>query len=174
MLSNAELQGQPVKLTEEDIAVLTHIYQVRLRTFIVTYLFLIIIGVQAGLSIDKGNYRYSRRETGLSRTQMYTLSIALLEAFVMGTGIIIFRKRIGCLKKDIKGGVKECIYYSVIQKPRFENTGQYFVGLNHPDYLFHEVSAETWHQVNIGDDFVVYRAPKSKYVFNNKKKYTVM
>jgi hypothetical protein len=172
-----------IPLTEDEYGLLIHIYQKRLRLFIATYLFLLAVAFLSALSINgkkprynykSDGYRYNERETGLSHMQMYAITISLLEGLVISTAIFVYRRRIGPLRKDAKNGVKETIYYPITQKQNFSQTGQYFIGTNHPDYLFHEVDYETWQQVNVGDSFAVYRAPLSKYVFNGKGSYTIM
>lgn len=178
--------GAQLPLTEEECGLLTHIYQKRLRFFIGAYLFLFAVAFFSALSIDgrkprsrftsysNNGYRYNERDMGLSPLQMYAITIPLLEGLVIGTGILVYRKRIRPLRKDVKNGVKETVHYPVIQKQHFKQTGQYFIGTNHPDYLFHEVDYNTWQQVHVGDSFAVYRAPLSRYVFNETGKYTIL
>ncbi|MFA6058694.1 MAG: hypothetical protein WC756_10885 [Taibaiella sp.] len=178
--------GEQHPLTVDEHELLTHIYQKRFRFFIGIYLFLIGVAFFSALSISgrkprlshmsytSNGYHYDERKTGLSHMQMYGITIPLLEGLVIGTGILVYRKRIRPLRKDAKNGVKETIHYPITQKQNFQQTGQYFIGTNHPDYLFHEVDYETWQQVNVGDSFAVYRAPLSKYVFNGNGKYSIM
>jgi hypothetical protein len=70
--------------------------------------------------------------------------------------------------------MKEAVFYKVVQREMFPVTQQYFIGLNNPKYLFHEVGPEVWARVSVGDDFPIYRASYSKYVFNKKGKYRIM
>lgn len=180
MLSNLEIHGPHYPLTGDESAMLQQIYKVRIRVFITTYAFLLLLAFKAGMSVDGGSragtsYKYDVRDNeGFSRRQMYGITIPFMEAFVAGTGIVLYRKRILPLKKDRDNKVKEAIYYTVTQKQVFEHTGQYFIGLNHPDYLFHEVDFDTWNNTKVGDPFAVYRAPLSKYVFNARGKFTIM
>lgn len=184
MLSNLELYGPELALTEAETALLRHIYHVRIRLFVAVYIVLLVIGLKSALSINgsapmwqkENAYRYEhiQKETGLTRRQVYRITIPLMELLVTGTGILVYCRRIAPLRKDIRNGFKETVYYTVTQKQYFEHTGQYFIGLNHPDYLFHEVSAALWHGTDIGDPFAVYRAPASRYVFNPRGKYTIM
>jgi hypothetical protein len=179
MLSNTEIQGGTLPLTNEESAMLKLIYRTRLKVFILVYIFLLFVAVRAGMSIDGhdryGNqYEYDPKDTGLTRMQMYAVTIPLMELFVFTTGIIFFRKRIWTIRKDFQNNIKEVVYYTVTQKESFENTGQYFIGLNHPDFLFQEVSFDVWDKINVGENFGVYRAPISKYVFNPKGKFTIM
>lgn len=176
--------GHPVPLTTEEHSLLMYIYNRRLRFFITVYLFLIGAAFFSAQKIDGSRHRwsynpddyshYSPRDTGLSRMQMYGVTISLLESFVLLTGIFIYRKRIGPLKKDAATGLKVPVYYPVTQKQHFDQTGQFFIGTDHPDYLFHEVDFNEWTRLQVGDNFAVYRAPASKYVFNARGKYTVI
>lgn len=173
MLSPIETSGERLPLTKEESAFLRHIYKKRLKLFALTYLFLIIVAFGSALAVDGPSDRYGRRmysyrskETGLSREQMYAITIPLLETFVIVSGVVFFRKRIWQIRKDIKNNLKEPIYYTVVQKNVYEHTGQYFVGLNHPDYLFHEVDFDVWKNIVVGEPFVVFRAPLSKQAFN--------
>jgi hypothetical protein len=180
-MTTQENIGEQLPLTEDEFGLLTHIYQKRFRFFIGIYCFLMGVAFISALRIDGkkprysySNSRYSERDAGLSRTQMYAITIPLLEGFVISTAILVYRKRIRPLRKDAKNGIKETVYYPVIQKQNFQQTGQYFIGTNHPDYLFHEVDYYTWQQVNVGDSFAVYRAPLSRYVFDGRGKYTIL
>jgi hypothetical protein len=180
-MTTQENIGEQLPLTEDEYELLTHIYQKRFRFFIGIYCFLIGVAFISALRIDGkkprysySNPRYSQRNTGLSRTQMYAITIPLLEGLVISTAILVYRKRIMPLRKDAKNGIKESVSYPIIQKQNFQEIGQYFIGTNHPDYLFHEIDHDTWQQVNVGDSFTVYRAPLSKYVFNGNGRYTIM
>ena len=77
-------------------------------------------------------------------------------------------------KKDIKNGVKEIVPYTIIRKEYFEYTGQYFVALDDPKYLHHEVDAATYANCSEGDTMAIYRAPRSKFVFEDNGRFTLM
>lgn len=184
MLSNLELYGPELALTEAETALLRHIYHARIRLFVVVYILLLLIGLQSAMPIKgsspvwkkENGYRHERgqKETGTAGRQLYKITVPLLELLVTCTGILVYCRRIAPLRKDIRNGFKETVYYTVTQKQYFEHTGQYFIGLNHPDYLFHEVGAAMWQGTDVGDPFAVYRAPASRYVFNPRGKYTIM
>lgn len=175
--------GLILPFDEDEESTLRHIYNRRTRLFVVVFLFLIAAAFKSGLEIDGQTprwstteefYRHSEKETGLTRKQAYTLTISLLEGFVLLSAILVYRRRILPLKKDLRNGVKETVYYPVTQKQHFEHTGQFFIGTDDPAYLFHEVDIETWQQISVGESFIVYRAPHSKYVFNYRGRYTIM
>lgn len=180
MLSNPEIHGEKLPLTADESDLLRLIYRTRLKIFLPVYAFLLLIAFRSGMAIDGGRdrlghrYVYNAKETGLSRIQMYCITIPCMELFVLGTGIVFFRKRIWTVWKDYKNNIKEVIYYTVTQKEFFENTRQYFIGLNNPDFLFQEVSFDVWNETKVGENFGMFRAPISKYTFNFNDKYTIM
>jgi len=86
---------------------------------------------------------------------MYALCFSLLEGMVIILTAVVFLKRIYPFRKDLKHKMKEVVFYKVVQKEIFPGTQQYFIGLNNPRYLFHEVSPEVWRNTEAGDDFLL-------------------
>jgi len=82
--------------------------------------------------------------------------------------------RVEPFKKDVRNGVKEIVPYTIIRKEYFEFTGQYFVALDDPKYLHHEVDAATYSTCSEGDTMALYRAPKSKFVFEENGRFSLM
>lgn len=179
MLSNYEYIGGRIPLTEAEQKMLRFLFYKRLRIWIVVFVFLSFAALYALTNLDfRGSlssaYKVDGEYTGLTHVQMYALCFALLEGMVIILTAVVFLKRIYPFRKDLKYKMKEAVFYKVVQKEIFPGTQQYFIGLNNPRYLFHEVSPEVWRNTEVGDDFPLYRAPYSKYVFNKKGKYTVM
>jgi len=98
------------------------------------------------------------------------LLIAILLVFLIST----YWLRVAPYASDCKRGCKEYVTYTVTMKQYFETTRQYFIGLDDPDYLHHEVDADFYSKVCEGDIVVLYRAPKSQYVFNERGRFTLM
>jgi hypothetical protein len=168
-------------LTEEEFELLDYMYRKRLRMFVTAFLVLAFLAFVSGLKIDgqkqrwrSERYQYNVKEVGVSRGYMYLVTIAFLEGIVGIAGIVIYRKRLLPLRKDLIHREKEVVLYTVTQKQHFSHTGQYFVGLNDPDYLFHEVDRDLWQKTEVGTRFGLYRALYSGYVFNPEGRFTIM
>lgn len=110
----------------------------------------------------------------MSYKSVVIMNLTIMICFLSISATILYRTRIWKVKKDAVNGIKEIVYYTVTQKQHFDNTGQFFIGLNHPDYLFHEVDYDTWRSLNIGGSFALYRAPLSKYIFNPQGKFSII
>lgn len=172
-------------LSPDERAVLKTIFRQRLRLFLLVFGVVLLIAFLAASTIDSpasrfsgSNHRHIYKPDDsnfhISRKMMHVISFCFLGGIVLIVFISIFRKRVWCFYKDLRYNNKEVIYYEVMRKQRFEHTNQFFLGLNDPDYLFHEVDEQTWLQVQAGDAFPVYRAPFSKYAFHLHGKYTIM
>lgn len=172
-----------VPLTVEDREQLNYIYSKRLNLFIAVYIVLIPFALLCSLRIDRkprGSdkvIRWNKRESGdglVDRQGMILINALFLETPLILVGYRIFRRRVYSFKQDVRGGVKECVYYEVIRKQHFETTGQYFLSFNDPAYMHHEVTPETYNLFNTGDTACVFRAPRSRYVFNAKGSFSLM
>lgn len=85
-------------LDEEEESTLRHIYNRRTRLFVVVFLFLIAVAFKSALQIEGQSFqwstsdiriRHSEADTGLTRNQAYTLTISLLEGFVLLSAILV-------------------------------------------------------------------------------------
>lgn len=174
LLDNSEKIEPAVPMTEDDLSTLNAIYQKRIRFFLPVFLLMLGFAFWFGLSFGPGKAYKSNENFGITSGQLQIIEVACLETVVLIIGVYIYFKSIGCIKHDFKKGLKLPIVYHVVQKQFFENTGQYFVGLNNPKCLFQEVDAATWNKINVGAGFVVFRAPKSKYVFNPRGQFSII
>jgi hypothetical protein len=86
----------------------------------------------------------------------------------------LYRRRVRPFKKDVLKGVKELVPYTITDKKYFELTGQYFFSFDDPDYMHYEVDAMMYSQCKEGDTLYVSRAPRSKYVFDEKGRFSIM
>jgi len=172
MLDPYEHTGSVVPLSEAEREQLRFICDKRLRLFVPACIFLSLLVVRCTLPL---RFR-AMPDKPFPRSSLLTTLAApvLLECLLLIPGVFIYRRRIGCFRRDLKRNEKVAMYYRVTQKQYFGHTGQYFIGLNHPDYLFQQVDAATWKRLEINDDFIVYRAPFSRYVFNPWGAYTVL
>lgn len=175
ILDNSEEVRPAVPMTADDLDMLHTIYQKRVRFFLPLFLGMLGFALWFGLSFSplKGHYK-TNENFGITPGQLQLIDIVCIEIVVLIIGIYIYVKSIRCIKQDFKNRLKQPIVYHVIQKRFFETTGQYFVGLNNPKCLFQEVDEETWNQINVGAAFTIFRAPKSKYVFNPRGKFSII
>lgn len=174
ILDNSEKIEPDVPMTEDDLDTLNTIYQKRVRFFLPVFLMMLGLALWFGLSYGSFKGYKANENFGITTGQLEIIDIACLEIVVFIMGAFIYVKSIGCIKRDFQRRLKQPIVYHVVQKRFFENTGQYFVGLNNPKCLFQEVDAMTWNQVNVGSEFVVFRAPKSKYIFNPRGQFSII
>ena len=158
------MHEESVALTDDDIVVLDVIYRSRMRTFSGVFGTLFLIGL---LSI--GPFILYPEDT----TQIYASLFGLLILVVI-PGIIVFGKRVRVYKKDIQAGYKLKVYEQVVNKQYFQTTDQYFLSLNNSNYLHHEVNAEVYASISIGDHYPVYFAAHSRYPFTLRSRITMM
>jgi len=172
---------QSIPLSQDEKELLITIYRTRLHLFIGAFFTLFMMGILFGQRIDRksGNsfsvqYGADKKDALLPRNQMKCLAILWLEIPILSVGTFIFSKRVNSLRKDIADGKKYCIYYTVIRKQYFPLTDQYFISLDDPDYLHHEVDASWYDHVSDGDAFPVYFSRFARYAFNKNGSYTLM
>lgn len=163
-------------LSFEDRDMLLTIFRKRLQLFVSVFGVLFIAAFFSAFKIDSRHHYFKPEDSNfhVSRNTMYTINFCFLEGILFIIAGIIFRRRIWCIYKDARNNLKETVYYEVTHKSQFKNTNQFFIGLNDPEYLFHEVDEQTWENTSVGSRFGIYRAPLSKYVFNAKGQYTIM
>jgi hypothetical protein len=163
-------------LSCEDRDMLLTIFRKRLRLFLSVFGMLFIVAFLCSLKIDSRHHYFKPDDSNfhISRNTMYIINFCFLGGILFIIAAIIFRKRIWYIYKDARNNLKEIVYYEVTQKSKFAHTHQFFIGLNDPEYLFHEVDEQTWSNISVGSRFGVYKAPLSKYVFNYNGKFTMM
>lgn len=88
--------------------------------------------------------------------------------------VVVYLRRIHPFYRDFRGGLKKVHFYQVTMKQFFPHTGQYFIGTGDPKYLHHEVDADTYALLSVGQLFAIYVAPHSKYAFNMRNRYTLL
>lgn len=168
-----------VPLTEDEKHHLQTVYGTRLRNLLSAYLVLVALGLYTSLRAfgPKVKYRqYDREIAGIVLTQEQSamLVAAFIPAIIILTGVVFFFKRVYPYRRDLRLGVKEIVSYTIANKRYFEHTGQCFFSLNDPNYMHHEVDADTFHSMNEGDVVQVYRGVYSKHVFHRDGKFSFM
>lgn len=158
-----------VPLTDDDRDTLLFIYRKRRRFFIQVCIGLVLIA----LYTSSNGFRMSATERGLSFPERLVLC-ALVDVILLIAMIIVYRLRIARLKRDADNGVKEMVALTITDKQYFEHTNQFFIRLNHPGYMHYELDSESWHALQPGDTFALYKAPLSGHVFAFNGKYTIL
>lgn len=169
-------------LSEPEKEQLTTIYDQRLRLFvIINVIFVVLALIYSSENIhnidDYGHpipWKKNDDHFNLSATQMYFTSLSFLGYIIVGTGLIIFFKRINPFKQDLKCGEKEIVPYLITRKEYFPITNQYFVALDDPDYLHHEIDEDTYNQCTEGGYLFLSRAIHSGYVFEINGRFSLM
>lgn len=108
-----------------------------------------------------------------NRQEMYIVFFAL-ELPIVAVGAGIYLRSIRPFGIDAQKGVKEVVPYRIVNKQYFEYTGQYFISFDDPAYMHHEVGSDFYSRCNIGDVAFIFRAPKSKYVFTENGRFTLL
>ncbi|MCW3123459.1 MAG: hypothetical protein JWQ38_2951 [Flavipsychrobacter sp.] len=121
-----------------------------------------------------GKWEENEDSKYVSRTGMWVINLVWLEAIVISTGVYFLVKRILPYKKDANSGIKEKVPYEIIRKEYFPLTDQYYFALDDPNYLHHEVDAVFFSSCNEGDSIFVYRAIRSKFVFEANGRFSIL
>ncbi|MEO6833413.1 MAG: hypothetical protein ABI378_12665 [Chitinophagaceae bacterium] len=151
------------ELTADDRTLLRFIYSNRLRTIV-----LVFSSILAFLLIYSLPYFWRgdlKGEVG---------AIIAIIILCLGPAAVFFWKFVWPYKRDLKADFKYTIHEEVIRKEYFENTGQYFLALDDVKYLHHEVDADTYARVKVGDLYPVFFAPYSRYPFTLRGRVTMM
>ncbi len=160
---------EKVPLTGEEKNLLLSIYQTRLRFFFIAYLFLVAMIVFQLIRVFGADLMRIK----LTEIIGITLLMDGIPLFVIfSTGFYVLFKRILPYKRDAKSGMKDKLPYLVTRKEYFYLTGQFFVALDDPDYLHHQIDEETYHNLWEGCTIYLYRGTRSKYVFEENGRFT--
>lgn len=172
-----------VPLTEGEKNFLMRVYRRRRRLMIRAYALIIPLVIACSIKsldrISRRSYKIIRWEEQddakfVSRLGMFFINVAFLGGAVIGCGVYFYRTRVVRLKRDADSGVKEQIPYTINKKQYFPLTGQYFVWIDDPANLDHEIDEETFYNCEVGDVIYIYRAAHSKFVFEKDGKYEVL
>ena len=110
----------------------------------------------------------------LNRFQIILIRMGFLFFLVYGIFTVHFFKRVYPFYRDYKHNQKDVINYTITMKRYFPYNNQYFIGLDHPDYLFHQISEQEWIQLHVDNTYPLFRAHFSKYVFNSQGRYLII
>ena len=177
------VQYEKVPLTADEKDLLLTIYDGRRRLLLIVYVILISMAFAFSQRIDYRaryssavNYWQNNNDDAkfVSRFGMKVLNFCFLESMVIGTGLFFLFKRVLPLKKDADSGVKEKVPYEILKKEYYAVNERYYFAINDPALLHFEVDWDAYHSLNEGDDFYIYRGTKSRFVFENSGKYTIL
>jgi hypothetical protein len=101
------------------------------------------------------------------------VTLLTLQSAIIGTGIYLYFKNVRTFRKDAESGMKDKVPYTVIRREYFEFTDQYYIALDHPNYLHHEIDQDMYYNVREGDCIYLYRATRSKYVFERNGRFFI-
>jgi len=149
---------------------LLHIFLTRLKLWSIALLTMTYMMVYINLRSEL----FEDKDFGWSNNTLLIIRFGFLALLVYGSCFVLFWRRIYPYYKDYRKNEKEVVNYTITLKRFFPYTNQCFIGLDHPDYLFHQIEGPEWLSLNVGDHYPLYRAPKSKYVFNPKGCFTLM
>ncbi len=167
-----------VPLKEEEKEHLLIIYNTRLRYFSVAFSIILAYAIYVSFSAlgrdMSESYDYEILGHVLTRTELYLFAVTVSCSIFIIPGIRIYFKRILAYKRDALSGVKEIKSYTIVDKKYFSNTDQFFFSFDDPNYMHYEVTHDVYLSYNVGDKVPVYRAVRSKYVFEKDGRFTFM
>ena len=176
-----------VALAPDEMNLLKIIYNKRF--FFITAAYIAILSLSSRYSpfggllynslnnTDPEQYQYmhtTKKDLGISPFQMILFSALYIEGPIIASFFIFFFTRVYPFRRDIKSGVKEVVPYTIVRKEFFPLTDQYYVALDDPDYMHHEIDEATYNKVNEGDYMYLNRAIHSKYVFEINGRFTIL
>lgn len=167
-----------VPLKEEEREHLLVIYQTRLKYFSIVFSILIAYGIYVSfgaLNRDMSDgYDYEVFGHELTRTELFLASVTFCTMIFIIPGVRIYKRRVLAYKQDALSGIKEVVSYTITDKKYFSNTDQFFFSFDDPNYMHYEVSHDIYIAYKVGDIVPIYRAVRSKYVFEKDGRFTFM
>lgn len=167
-----------VPLTDEEREHLLIIYHTRLRYFYVVFSLLLAFAIFNSFRVlgKDMSYKMDYEVFGhyLTHTELFLGAVTFSSMIFIIPAIRIYKRRILAYKQDAASGVKETVSYTIIDKKYFGNTDQFFFSFDDPNYMHYEVTHDIYVSYRVGDTVPVYRAVRSKYVFEKDGRFTFM
>jgi len=170
-----------VPLTDDDRDLLLMVFRKRRKLLLSAFAILMFMAALCSRKIDHssqytGNIiRWDGKDAyNLSRLGMKLINLCFLEILLIIPCVYFWVKRVYPLKRDADSGVKEMVPYMILRKEYFPLTNQYYVALDDPKYLHHEMDEESYRQCFEGGFIYVYRGITSGFVFEESGKYFVL
>ena len=122
---------------------------------------------------DNINYEDTNGQVSKKR-QLLLLKVVLLEIVAVGSGVYTYRKKVLPLKQDAESGIVEMVPFAIKRKQHFARTDKYYVSIDAPGKLHHEISREQYDNCEEGDTIYIYRGIKSKLFFEKDGRHQIM
>ena len=174
--------SQQVPLTDNEKRFLLIVFRKRRHVLLSAYA---ICMVMAFLLCPRGNdirTRGAARATHweeqkdariISRIGMNVLKFFFMGAILTSSFGYFYVRQVLAVKRDADSGIKERVPYTIVRKEYFPLTNQYFVAIDDPDYLHHEIDADTYAMCTEGDNIYLERTIKSKLVFEENGRFSL-
>jgi len=167
-----------MQLTAEEKDQLQYIFYNRRRFFFIVFILLFILpffrSPLFGMVLNSDHVYKPKDSDGLTNRQVMYIVFTVLELPIVSMGAAVYFRSVRPYGIDIQKGVKEVVPYRIVNKQYFEYTNQYFISFDDPAYMHHEVDADFYGRCHIGDTAFVFRAPRSKYVFTENRRFTLL
>lgn len=176
-------EPEKVPLTTDEKDLLLTVFSKR-RTFLFfVYILLVVIalmysthGVDIRSPYTGKVVRWEEQDDAkaVPRFWMWIINLTWLEGIVISTGIYFYMKRVHPFRYDANSGVREKVPYTIVRKEFFPLTNQYYVALDDPNYLHHQITEDEYYNCTEGGTIYIYRAVKSKFVFEEDGRYSIL
>jgi hypothetical protein len=166
-------------LTHEEHIQLRTIFRTRLKFLLVVWVGLYVIAFcTSGNLASFAGYQYLLDEdwskVDWSRLKDEIEGFALFIGFISSIGVVLFLSRVLPYRRDYRRGHKEAVTFTITAKLHFPITKQYFISLNDAAHLHHEVDETVYHNCCEGGFVILYRAPRSRHVFEHNGRFTLI
>ena len=176
------IQSRPtdlVPLTEDEKDSLFFIFKKRRRFLVIVYTGMVIVAIILSMffyGMDTlRNLFVPKDDTKYASTLLLRAGcLAFVFIILLTSGIYFYVKRVLAFRIDAESGIKERIAYTIIRKTYYPMTNQYYLTFDDPLYPHHETDRDTWYNCYEGGYFFIYRAKKSKFVFEENGRFNVI
>ncbi len=165
-----------VPLTDDELDFLRSIYKKRRRFLLLVYVAMFVVAafvcafaysmdVLQNEMMPKDNIHYA------STLELRVINFLFISCILLLSWAYFYFRKALPFKRDADSGVKEQISYTIVKKTYFELTKKYYITFDDPSYLHHETDEDTWYNCYEGGYFYIYRAVRSKFVFEDNGRY---
>lgn len=119
-----------------------------------------------------GDYEFFGHQ--MTRLDMFYLLAVFFGVLFFIPGFIVFKNRIYPFYLDIKNGKKEPVHLKISRKQEFIHVNKYYFFFNDLKVKHFEVEEHIYNDYCVGDELIIYRAPKSKYVFVKEVRFEIL
>ncbi len=173
-----------VPMDDDDKELLRRVYYRRRNLLFSAYAGLIFIGLLCsfrgtGMRLTSRHVtvtmtKRTEENAGLSKAQVWLINLLFIEGVVMSTGVFLYLRSVYPLRKDITNGLKEKVPHTILRKQYLPLTDQCYIWIDAPATPNYEVPAEYFTNCAEGDTFYLYRAARSKLIFQWNGRYELL